>query len=63
MGSVGADPTPMDFQSIAITVSANFPKWTLRDSNPEPHGYEPYALTNCAKSPNNMIGCSAHRNS
>ena len=44
MGSVGADPTPVDFQSIAITVSANFPEWTLSDSNTEPSGYEPDAL-------------------
>lgn len=36
MGSVGADPTPMDFQSIAITVSANFPKFRYagRDLHP-----------------------------
>ena len=25
--------------------------WIFRDSNPEPLGYEPSALTNCAKDP------------
>lgn len=31
MGSVGADPTPSDFQSDAITVSANFPRDRCRN--------------------------------
>ena len=25
--------------------------WTLQDLNPRPSGYEPAALTNCAKGP------------
>ena len=38
---------------ISPTVKAVQParKWTERDLNPQPHGYKPYALTDCAIRP------------
>ena len=35
--------------------------WTLQDSNLRPIGYEPTALTNCAKGPNKVGGWSETR--
>ena len=43
----------MHISKISSTNSFLY-KWTLSDSNTEPSGYEPDALTNCAKSPYNM---------
>ena len=41
------------FQRIspALKGPVNILWWAFRDSNPEPAGYEPDALTDCAKGP------------
>ena len=41
------------FQDILLmtTRTSRHIRWALRDSNPGPPGYEPEALTDCAKSP------------
>ena len=56
VGVQGFEPRVVESESTALPLGDTpvylIFKWTIRDSNPGPTGYEPVALTNWANGPN-----------